>query len=440
MVKVKDEHESTGMEQTAAGKIVTGFVADEMEISSDDKQVLKRLAEKVAVIAQTSEMADKRLLWHKVNTLQKTRPVIFCDPENGWNEVITESQLRCKGKLARHWEIDLRKEVFWGEKMGDDKPVEPYFDVPYTVLPDDWGLPTIYHYSDLKDGAKTWDAPIKNYDKDLSKLRLPNVKIDWATTNKSLEIAKDIFHDILKVRLKGFWWWSLGLTVTAVTLRGITNMLIDFLEEPDNIRELLSLISQSHLRKLDYLEKNKLLSLNNDGTYVGSGGFGFTDELPQNDFESHVRCADIWGFSESQETVHVSPEMYEEFIFQFEKPILERFGLNCYGCCEPLDKRWHVVKKHHNLRRVSCSAWVDVEKMAANLEDKYIFSMKPNPAALSSPGIDKDAIRKELRRLFEITKDCVVEVIMKDNHTIGNRPENLIEWCSIAKEETERFL
>jgi hypothetical protein len=430
---------STGLEQTTAGKVTTGFVARDLNISKNDRQVLKKLAEKVASISQTTQMEEKRRLWHKVNRLQKTRPVIFCDPENGWNEVFTESQLKCKGKLARRWEIDLRKEVFWGEKMGDDKPVEPYFDVPYTVLTENWGLPTIYHYSDLKDGAKTWDAPIKNYDEDLPKLKLPDVKIDWATTNKSFEIAKDIFDDILKVRLKGVWWWSLGLTVTAVTLRGISNMLVDFLDEPDNIRELLSLISQSHLRKLDYLEKNKLLSLNNDGTYVGSGGFGFTDELPQNDFAGHVRCADIWGFSESQETVHVSPEMYEEFIFQFEKPILERFGLNCYGCCEPLDKRWHVVKKHHNLRRVSCSAWVDVEKMAANLEDKYIFSMKPNPAALSTPGIDKDAIRKELRRSFEITRDCIVEVIMKDNHTIGNRPENLIEWCSIAKEEAERF-
>ena len=38
-------------------------------------------------------------------------------------------------------------------------------------------------------------------------------------------------------------------------------------------------------------------------------------ELPQKDFDGKVRCADMWGFAESQETVKVSPEMYEEFIF-----------------------------------------------------------------------------------------------------------------------------
>jgi len=430
---------STGLDQTAADKITTGFVAAEMKISKKDRQVLKSLAEKVAAISQTPRMAEKRRLWYSVNSLQKIRPVIFCDPENGWNEIITESQMQCTGKLARRWEMDLRKEIFWGEEMGDDKPVEPFFDVPYTVLPENWGLPTIYHYTDMKDGAKSWDAPIKNYDRDLAKLKFPEVEIDWATTNQSFELAKEIFSDILTVRLKGVWWWSLGLTISAVMLRGMTNMLMDFVDQPNNIRELLSKISQAHLRKLDYLEKSGLLSLNNDGTYVGSGGFGFTDELPQKDFNGRVRCMDLWGFSESQETVHVSPEMYEELIFTFEKPILERFGLNCYGCCEPLDSRWQVIKKHHHLRRVSCSAWVNIEKMAANLEDNYIFSMKPTPAVLSLPNINKDAIRKNLRHALEITKDCIVEVIMKDNHTIGNRPENLIEWCQIAKEEAERF-
>jgi hypothetical protein len=438
-VKTYGGGRSTGLEQTAAGKIITGLVAQDITISKADRQVLVKLADNVAAISQSPQMAEKQLLWRKINALQKTRPVIFCDPENGWNEVVTEAQMQCRGKLARRWEMDLRKEIFWGEEMGDDRPVEPYFNVPYTVLPDDWGLPIVYHQTEMNSGAKSWDAPVKDYDRDLAKLRIPNLQIDWPTTKSSLQLAKDIFSGILDVRLQGNWWWSLGLTVSAATLRGLANMLMDFVDEPDNIRELLSLISQAHLRKLDYLEEHDLLSLNNDGTYVGSGGFGYTDELPQKDFAGRVRCADMWGFSESQETVHVSPAMYEEFIFNFEKPILERFGLNCYGCCEPLDARWSIVKKHHNLRRISCSAWVNLEKMAANLERNYIFSMKPNPAPLSLPQLDKNAIRRELGRSFAITKDCVVEVIMKDNHTIGNRPENLIEWCKIAKEEAERF-
>ena len=82
----------------------------------------------------------------------------------------------------------------------------------------------------------------------------------------------------------------------------------------------------------------------------------------------------------------------------------------------------------------------DIEKMAEYLEDKYIFSMKPNPASLAVPVIGRESIRKELRGAFEITKECVIEVIMKDNHTICKRPENVVDWCRIAKEEAERYV
>jgi hypothetical protein len=428
---------STGLDQTASGKIATGFVPEDLSMSAEDRDVLRTLAERVAEITASPPMQEVRQLWTKLNMLEKTRPVVFCDPENGWNEIITESQMRCQGKLARRWEMDLRKEIFWGEKMGDDKPVEPYFDVPYTAAPDDWGLQTVYHRTEDR-GSCVWDAPIKDYGADLRKLHSPSVDIDWETTKGCLDIATDMFGDILTVRLKGIWWWSLGLTLPAVMLRGLNNLLCDFIDHPNELKELLAILSKGHLEKLDYLETNGLLSLNNDGTYVGSGGYGFTNELPQEDFNGTVRCRDMWGFTESQETVGVSPGMYEEFVFPLEKPIMERFGLTCYGCCEPVHARWHVVKRHSNLRRVSCSPWVDVEKMAEYLEDQYILSLKPNPAVISTPEINEHTIRSDLRRALDITKGCVVEVIMKDNHTLGGRPENAARWCSIAKEEAER--
>ena len=74
-----------------------------------------------------------------LNGLRRVRPLVFCDPENGWNEIITEAQMECRGTLARRWEMDLQKDIFWGKELSDDKPVEPYFDVPVTVSPDDWG-------------------------------------------------------------------------------------------------------------------------------------------------------------------------------------------------------------------------------------------------------------------------------------------------------------
>ncbi len=428
---------STGLDQTAAGRILTGHAREDVSMTAEDKAVLRGLAERVATIAATAEMAETRRLWTQLNRLEKVRPLVFCDPENGWNEIITESEMRCRGKLARRWEMDLRKEIFWGEVMGDDKPIDPYFDVPYTVAADDWGLSAVYHKA-AGDGSYTWEGPIKDYAADLKRMHSPGVQIDWETTHGSLNIAKDVFADILPVRLKGVWWWSLGLTWAAATFRGLQNLLCDFIEHPDELKELLSILSRGHLEKLDYLEAKQLLSLNNDGTYVGSGGFGYSDELPQPDFAGRVRTCDMWGFTESQETLGISPLMYEQFIFPQEKPIMERFGLNCYGCCEPLHGRWRTVKEHPHLRRVSCSPWANVEKMADFLGDKYIYSMKSNPAALAVPVSDWEVVRRGIRENLEKTKGCVVEIIMKDNHTLAHRPENAATWCHIAKEEAEK--
>ncbi len=428
---------SPQLEHTQLWRIQTGFKPEEIHATDAERAVLRELAERVAAHADSPEMAERRELWRRHNELEATRPVILCDPENGWNEIITERQLQCQGKLTRRWEAELRKEIFWAEEMGDDKPVERFFDVPYTVSADDWGLQTVVHQTD-RDGAKSWESPLRDYSKDLARLHEPQFEIDWDTTNGSVDLAEELFGDMLTVRLKGTWWWSLGITVVAVFFRHIEKMYTDMIDHPDELKELFSLISQGLMKKVDYLEEHGLLNLNNDGTYVGSGGYGFTHEVPQADFRGKVRCQDMWGFCESQETVNISPAMYEEFVFPYERPLMERFGLNCYGCCEPLHARWHVVKRHPNLRRVSCSPWADTEKMAEYLQGTYIYSMKPSPTPLATTGFDPEAARKGLREVFTITKGCRVECIMKDNHTLGGRPENAVDWCRVAMEEAER--
>ncbi len=429
---------STELDQTALGKILTGFVPEDVTMTPEDRSILRRLAEEVAHLAASDEMAEKRRLWTDHNALRRTRPLIFCDPENGWNEIITETQMECVGKLARRWEMDLRKEIFWGREMGDDKPIEPFFEVPYTTAPDDWGMQTVYHKTDTACGSQSWDSPIQDYDRDLPKLRTPTVDIDWETTRGTHQLAQDVLGDILQVRLKGTWWWTLGLTLPAVTLRGLGNLLMDFASDPDHAAELLSFISNANMKKLDFLEAEGLLSINSDGTYVGSGGWGYSDELSRPADGETVRCEHMWGFTESQETVCVSPKMYTELVFPYEKPLMERFGLTCYGCCEPINPRWETVRQHHRLRRVSVSAWANVDKMAAGLGDKFIFSYKPPPTQISEEKIKEDSIRAALREVLDKTRGCAVEMIMKDNHTIGNNPDNVVNWCRIAREEIAR--
>jgi hypothetical protein len=76
--------------------------------------------------------------------------------------------------------------------------------------------------------------------------------------------------------------------------------------------------------------------------------------------------------------------------------------------------------------------------MAEFLEDRYIYSWKPNPALLAVPRLHEEEARRLVRETLDITKGCVLEVLMKDNHTIGRNPDNVTEWVRIAREEIDR--
>lgn len=403
--------------------------------SKKDIDILRSLAHKLVELINDSEEEKKKTLWLEHNKLQKTRPLIFCDPENGWNEIILPSDIKSENILARRWEFELRKEIFRAEKMKDDKVIEPALEISYFWIDSGWGMKE-KKVGGENGGSYKWEAPLSDY-AEITKLHFPRIEVDHNKTIQVYNVAKEIFTDILEIKLKGKWWWSLGLASTLARLRGLETIMYDMYDFPECLHKLMNFIKDGYLDMLDFLERNSLLSLNNDGTYVGSGGFGWTDELPSKNYDGlHVRTIDMWGFAESQETSQISPQMFEEFIFQYQIPILERFGLNCYGCCEPLDKIWEVIKKIPKLRRVSVSPWANIKFMAEKLQDKYIFSWKPNPSYLAYPQIDEDIIRKQIRKALKDTNNCVVEVILKDTHTIGKNPFNIIKWCEIAKQES----
>jgi hypothetical protein len=408
---------------------------EETMITHREQEILRRLAAQVAELAARPIEQEKRALWYQHNALKLTRPLIFCNPENSWNEILPGKRLECENELARQWEFRLRQEVFWGAEMRDDRVIEPFFDVPHVYTDSGWGL-QVTRIGGQDGGAYTWKAPLKDY-ADLNNLHFPQITINQAATAQALEQAEATLGHLLKVRQRTTWWWSQGLTSTLVDLRGLEQIMLDMMDQPENLHQLMAFLCDGQLAKLEWVEQHGLLSLNNDGSYVGSGGFGWTNELPQPDFSGQVRLKDLWGLGESQETVGISPSMFAEFILPYQLPLLERFGLNCYGCCEPLDKRWHFVKQIPRLRRVSVSPWSNRVWMAEALGADYILSMKPHPADLAMSTVDEERIRADLRRDMKITRDCRVEVIMKDNNTIQHDPRRLIRWVQIAREEAE---
>ena len=194
------------------------------------------------------------------------------------------------------------------------------------------------------------------------------------------------------------------------------------------------------LQLLDQYEKEQALYLNNVDNCIGSCSLAYTDELPGGNWNpARITTGNLWGYSQAQELTAVSPYVLEEFLLPYQAAILERFGLNCYGCCESNDQKWGAIKKHiPNLRMVSVSPFSRHEIAAEELQDKYVYVWKPHPAAVTA-NFNEYAIQAEFEQVFDITKDCRVAVRLTDTQTLNGEPERLTKWVALAKKTANKM-
>jgi hypothetical protein len=202
----------------------------------------------------------------------------------------------------------------------------------------------------------------------------------------------------------------------------------------------MGFLTEGHQGILQQCIEQNLLSANDDSTYNSTGGTGYTDELPKPGFDpARVRPCDMWASAEAQEMAQVSPRMHSEFILDYEKRLLEPFGLTGYGCCEDLSGKLDAVLEIPHIRRISISPFADVPRSAEKLGNRAILSWKPQPAQLMG-SFDETRIREYLRDGIGVAcaNGCVLEIILKDTATCQHQPERFDRWLEIARQEIER--
>jgi hypothetical protein len=409
-----------------------------MTTSPKDRKIIRELARRVADIAQIPVMEERREMWRRHNRLERVRPMILVFPEGGWRELLPEAALRCEGEHERRIELALRRRIYTHEHLHDDTVVEAEWIVHKATHNSGWGLEPEWTWSDDPTGARAFKPVIHGPD-DLDKLRRPVITYDETETGCRLDAAQELLGDILDVKLRGVTFISFHFMARYTALRGLEQVMMDMVANPEMLHAAMAFYRDGYQGMIDQYVEQNLLDLNNDGTYHSSGGVGYTDELPAEGYTpGRVRPCDMWASSEEQEMAQVSPAMHEEFCLQYERPLLEQFGLNGYGCCEDLTDKLDQVMTIPNIRRISISPWADVDRCAEKLGNKAIFSWKPHPSHLCG-NFDPDAIREYIRRTLDVTKDCVIEMILKDTHTCDNHPERFTAWTDIAQESVAEF-
>ena len=407
-------------------------------IPDKDRELLKNLAARSREIADLPVMTERKKLWTAHNSLKSEIPLILADPECAWEELIPTSTLECESPLLKFWELCFKKKIFSYEHIDDDDVVEPWFDIPWNVSMSDFGIKVEKTYG-ADRGSYVWTHPLKKLPEDMAGLKFRELNVDRENTHAQMELAGKLFGDILPARIRGKYFWSAGLTGSIIELTGLEELMMMMYDQPEGLHQLMAFMRDEFMNLLDWLENEKLLSDTEENDYVGSGGIAYTDELPRKDRAEgeSVKLIDTWGHLESQETVGVSPQMFNEFIFPYQLPLAKRFGLVCYGCCEPIGKRLEYIKQIPNLRRLSISAWADEEFCAQALKRDYIYSRKPNPAPLCVD-FDEAALRESIVNTLQKAKGCVLEFNMKDTHTVQNDKTRIGKWVKMAREEIDK--
>ena len=406
-----------------------------MSFTHSDSGILRDLAKRVAEIADDPAMVTRRQGWIEHNTLRSTYPMMLIFPEGSWCELVPDSSLLCAGGRARNIEAALWRTIYAFEHYQDDTVVDKSWIVNKIIGSTGWGLEAQWIRSPEARGTRQFD-PVIREPADLGKLRHPKIAYDEESSLQTLVEMQELLGDILTVKLEGVKRISYHLMSQYTALRGLKEVMLDMYAEPQMLHDAMAFLEEGHRNVLkQYLEQD-LLSFNNGNTYHSSGGNSHTDELPQPDADpEHVCPQDMWASAEAQEMAQVSPEHHAEFILQYEKRLLEPFGLTGYGCCEDLTRKLDDVFEIPHIRRISISPWSDVDICSEKLKGDYIFSWKPHPAHLVGH-FNPEAIREYIRHTVRVADGhgCVLEMILKDTHTCEQQPDRFDEWTRIARE------
>ena len=401
-----------------------------MRMADHDTGILRDLAKRYVEIANDPAQDKRRDLWRRHNSLKKTRPLIYVRAF-AWHEM-AESRCFCEDPFPKNFEDYFRYNIFWSA-LGDDSIFEPWVTVQATWECTGWGLAGKRNFSDEPRGSFKIDYPIKDL-ADINKLHVPWHGIDEKKTRENVARLQDVIGDIITINVDrgpAYRMWAGDISTELGCLRGIEHFMMDMTDNPEWLHQLVKFLADGLLKTHDEAEAAGDWGLCAHENQAMPYAQELEDPAPN---VTGIRRNRLWGFQAAQEFTGVSPAMHEKFLLQYQLPILEKFGLVAYGCCEDLTHKIDILRQIPNLRRIAVSPFANVAKCAEQIGSDYVLSYRPSPTDMVGYDFSPDRIRSILKKDMEVCKDCHVDITLKDVETVQSDPDRVGNWVVVTRE------
>jgi len=410
-----------------------------------DRAILRDLVKRYLDVAARPGQNDLRRRWADHNSLVPGRPLVLVT-FGMWNvwcrETFPPESLQCRDEVLRSHEQSLRLALFHAT-IGDDWIFEPFLISRACVItpPEGvWGVATDCRQPGVEGGAYALQPPLREL-RDMERLVPPHHRIDEAATAINLGRLRDAVGDLIEIDLNrgpAYAHFNGDISTQLIRLRGLDQVMLDMYEDPAGLHRLLAFMRDGILRAQDEAEAAGDYSL----TCHDNQALPYARELePPRPNSGPRRRKDLWTFCAAQEYTLVSPRLHDEFLLQYQLPIIAKFGLSAYGCCEDLTRKIGMLRQVPNLRRIAATPVADVARCAEQIGGDYVMSWRPNPTDMVCASFDEARIRRIIRHGLAACRAnrCPVDITLKDIETVQGDVTRLARWTRIVNEEIDAF-
>jgi len=406
-------------------------------MADHDVQALREVAKQYLEIAQGPTQEAKREIWRQFHAFEDG-PVPLVAPFAGyywWVKHILDPQLVCEDPLYRGWEFELRRRIGHAA-LRDDTVFEPWLTVPAAKDlggPHKWGIP-IKQSSDPETNARHQEYTLTSWDL-LPQVQPAPHKIDEAKTTATVAKLQDAVGDLLEIDVDRAPWcktsFGADLSTDLGYLRGIERFMMDMYEYPAELHQLMATMRDGVLAAQDAAEAAGDISLSG---YAPQHPMPYDREVePPKPNSGPRQRSEVWYFCAAQEFIGVSPAMHEEFLLQYQLPIISRYKKVHYGCCEDLTQKIDMLRKVPNLACISVTPSADVRRCGEQIGRDYLISWRPDPARTVCFGYDEERIAKDTRAAQEAFRGGRFCVHLKDVETVEDEPARMGRWVALMR-------